>query len=296
MAGDSFRSRSIHSASDIADRFDQHHAESTQFLLEWVGSNPSTGKVIAAATLATCMDVGKGFVDVLRLGEGAAQGTVKGFLIDGLRLVSLAGPIGRAAKIAGTARNARIARLIADPGGPRCSWINAAKAMRHSGQKLFASVDDLAQSVGIPLKNMKGVHLSEIVDALRQIGAKVGNVIDLPSFDLLRRLVPRDGGVVLVGLRAFKNGKKLDAGHAVYAFRDAFGRLRFMDRSGHVFSSIDDLAKAYSAKVDRFGPKCAAVVKNGFMKFVGPKGTATLTLEVQAIILQQEVPQPAGTR
>jgi hypothetical protein len=94
------------------------------------------------------MEVGAGTVDTLRFGQGLAEGGVKGVGKDALRLIGLAGPLGRGAKIVQTSVNARLARLIVDPGGGICGWVSGTQALRQTGTKAFAAVDDLTQALG----------------------------------------------------------------------------------------------------------------------------------------------------
>ncbi len=58
--------------------------------------NPQWWAVAVAGTVQTSMDLGAGLVDVLRFGEGGAEGGVKGVGKDVLRLLILVGPLGRA--------------------------------------------------------------------------------------------------------------------------------------------------------------------------------------------------------
>jgi len=77
-------------ASDIASWWDEQHRNSKRELDEFVDEHPNWFGVIVAGNIATAMDLGAGLVDVLRLGEGAAEGGLKGVAQDGLRLLQLA--------------------------------------------------------------------------------------------------------------------------------------------------------------------------------------------------------------
>ena len=50
------------------------------------------------------------------------------------------------------------AKLIIDTGGPNCFWVASAKAFSQISQKnkgkLFASVDDIAKALGMPMSNL----------------------------------------------------------------------------------------------------------------------------------------------
>ncbi len=88
-------STKISSASDIADKWSKSKAKTEKWLDEVVDGNPSMPSVLAAATLKTSMDLGEGIVDILNLGEGAAEGGIKGFGKDTLRALGIAWPYGR---------------------------------------------------------------------------------------------------------------------------------------------------------------------------------------------------------
>jgi hypothetical protein len=113
----------------VDDQF-QSHGEGWQFY-------GAAG--VAAATEALYSFVsgtmGGGMVDVLRLGEGVKKGTAWGVLQDGLRVLSVAG---------GVLRFLRITRAFAVGGGPNsCVITSATKAMRLSGNKIFASLAEV---------------------------------------------------------------------------------------------------------------------------------------------------------
>ena len=61
-------------ASRLADWWDEQKTETEQILTEWVQDNPQWWAVGIATAVQTSMDLGSGMVDVLRFGEGAAEG------------------------------------------------------------------------------------------------------------------------------------------------------------------------------------------------------------------------------
>ena len=83
------------SASELADWWDQQKAQSDKALEEWVQDNPQWWAIGIATFTATAMDLGAGMVDALRLGEGVAKGTPGGVATDAMRLLALAGPLGK---------------------------------------------------------------------------------------------------------------------------------------------------------------------------------------------------------
>ena len=60
--------------SSLADWWDRQKLDSEKILTDWVQENPQWWAIAVAGTVQTTMDLGAGFVDVLRFGEGAAQG------------------------------------------------------------------------------------------------------------------------------------------------------------------------------------------------------------------------------
>jgi hypothetical protein len=138
----------MRAASEIADWWDERRRASMKALDQFVDAYPNWFGVAIAGTVATTMDLGAGLVDVLRLGEGAAEGSVSGIAKDALRLLQVAPALGKAGRFA-------LARVVSDPGGGICTWIAATKALRQVGAKAFASVSDLAETAGLQsIKNL----------------------------------------------------------------------------------------------------------------------------------------------
>jgi len=273
----------MRTASDIAGWWDKQHAISKRALEDFVDEHPGLFGVVLATAMATAMEVGKGTVEVLRLGEGAAEGTAGGVAQDALRALSIIGTVGKGAKIIKeVVSRSRMMKLIVDPGGGRCAYVSATQALRQTGQKAFASVDDLARELGLTVNDLGGANLTGIRAFMQVLKARMGPVLRFKSWKDIERAVPHDGSVVTFGVK-FANG----GAHDLYAFRDAFGRIKIMDRGGSlgrmpaVLDTIEDVAKKYGrgsvvAFLDGFE------IKDLFMKFIGPKGLATLAMEVLA--------------
>jgi hypothetical protein len=260
----------MRTASDIADWWDKQHAISKKALDEFVDENPGVFGVVVATAVATAMDVGKGTVDVLRLGEGVAEGTVGGITQDVLRALSIAGTVGKGAKIIKeVVSKSRMMKLIVDPGGGRCAYVSASQALRQTGQKAFASVDDLAKELGMSLDEMGGVNVAQIRAFMLKVKAAIGPGLKFKSWSEIEKVVPHDGSVVSFGVN-FANG----GGHRLYAFRDALGRVKIMDRGGSagklpaVLDSLEAVANKYGrGAVKSFNE--GFVIKDLFLKFVG---------------------------
>ena len=122
--------------TEVADWFEKNRSETDEILDQWVeDSNYSTGSMVAASTTKAFTTFGAGFVDLLRLGDGVKEGTLKGVGTDALRFVAVF-PVGKAVNMIKSAKGVSVAKLIADTGGPNCFWIASAKALRHVGQNL----------------------------------------------------------------------------------------------------------------------------------------------------------------
>jgi hypothetical protein len=116
---------------------------------------------------------------------------------------------------------------------------------------------------------------------LLRVGAKIGPVLKFKSWSDIEKAVPHDGSVMSFGVNFVRGGA-----HRLYAFRDALGSVKIMDRGGKglfplVLDTLEDVAKRYGKKgIDSFNEGFA--IKDLFLRFVGPKGTATLAMEVLA--------------
>lgn len=277
--------------SEIADWWDEQHRQAKKELDSFVDNNPNLFGVVVATAVATAMEVGAGAVDTLRFGQGMAEGGLKGIGKDALRLIGLMGPLGRGAKIVQTSANAKLARLIVDPGGGICGWVSGTQALRQTGTKAFAAVDDLAQALGKTIADFGGTSLGSLVASLKQVGARIGAVKSVKSFDEIGNMTQNNGGVTMFSVfgKRMEAGVLKQVGHAVYAFRDNLGRLRILDRGGRsgklpeVFESLADLARKYSIH-GQLTVKEAAVMENVFAKFMGSiTSPPVLALDVYAL-------------
>lgn len=106
-------------------------------------------------------------------------------------------------------------------------------------------------------------------------------------------MVLRDGSVVMVAVRVMNQGQVV-SGHAVYAFRNAFGQIRFMDRTvgqassagvRRAYKSLDEIAPVYGAT--SLLPYEAAVIQNVFVKTVAHE-TPRLLIPVLGVIATED--------
>lgn len=276
--------------SDIADWWDDQHRQSKKELEQFVDGNPNLFGVIVAGTVATAMDLGAGTVDALRFGQGMAEGGVAGFGKDALRLVALAGPLGKGAKLVQTAANARLARLIVDPGGGICGWVSGSQALRQTGTRAFAAVEDLARALGKPLSELGGSRLADRVMLFKNLGARVSPLRPVKTLEDVAQMTRNNGAVTMFNIFGKRMGKQglEEVGHAVYAYRDWLGRLRILDRGGgagkfgEVFDSLGDLARKYGLQGE-WALKEAAVMENLFAKCVGAVTAPVFAIDVYAL-------------
>ncbi|MEO1459657.1 MAG: hypothetical protein AAFV49_19110, partial [Pseudomonadota bacterium] len=247
-------------AVDIANWWDRQKAESEQILGEWVAQNPQWWTIAIATTTSTFMDLGQGFVDVLRFGQGAAKGGW-GYAEDGLRLLVLLGPLGRAGASYGRAAHLAIRRLAVQTEGVSgpCTFTAVNHALSIVGgrpRNLFVTAQDAAAALGKPLasfgKNAEGMHkvwswVDTLIPFLKSQGVRVRPLGVPNSIDDIVRWAANENGVVIFSIRwtraAGKNKGKA-AGHAMIAVRDSLGRVRFSDHGGRLMASLDELAQA----------------------------------------------------
>jgi len=268
-------------ASDIAEWWDKQHAEAKKELDRFVDDNPNLFGVIVATAVATAMEVGKGTVDLLRFGEGAAEGGVGGYAKDAIRLVGLMGPLGKVAKFAQVGLNARLARVIIDPGKGICGWISGTQAFRQTGTRAFVAVEDLAQAMGKTLSELGGSQLAQRVQVFRSLGAKISALRNVSKMEEIAEMTKNDGGVTMFNIfgKRMQGGVLKPVGHAVYAFRDLAGKLKILDRGGcagkmgQVFDSLEELAQKYGLS-GGWSLKEAAVMENVFAKFMAGLSSA----------------------
>jgi len=276
-------------AAGIADWWDDQHRAAGGKLNQFIEQHPDWFGVMVATTFNTALDLTDPAFDSLRFGEGLATGGVGGIATDAVRLIGLMGPLGKLGKAAQIFSNQRLARAIIDPGGPNCGWVSGTMALRQVGAKRYASVGDLAKAMGLPLDALGVSLLSTRARLFRALGAKVSPLTQISSWEQIEKMTPRDGSVVMVsvaGIRwtaeAATESLEVIGKHAIYAFRDFFGRIRIMDRGsegnpGKIFSSLTELAAEYKERgVQEFIPVQAAVLENVFGKLMDEAGKAAV--------------------
>ena len=259
-------------ASAIADWWDEQQRTAKEELDRFVENNPDLFGVVVATAVAPAMDIGSGTIDTLRFGQGQSDGN--GVDNEDLRLIGLIGPLGRVAKIVHTAANAKLARLIVDSGDGTCSWVSGTQALRQSGVKAFAAVDDLARALGKKIAEFDGIALSSLGVSLRQVGARMGAIRSVTSLVEIGHMTPNDGAVTLFSVfgKRVERGVLRQVSRALYAYRDNEGQLRILDPGGpaeelpEIFDSLEEVA-ARVAVVPMATTRCAdrqaAIVSGG---------------------------------
>lgn len=295
--------------SELADWWDSQKRQSEAILTEWVQDNPQWWAVAIAGTVQTTMDLGAGFVDVLRFGEGMAQGGIKGFGKDLLRLLVILGPLGRAGGM--VSRLVHVSRLrlavqVAGVDGP-CTFQAVNNAMSIlKGTNLFVTIEDMAAAMGKSLPELAktseglyelGAWIDDLVGPIRG-SARVKEVMGLTDLRQVVALAERESGVVIFAIRTTV---KTATGteellHSVIAVRNAAGAVRFADYGGKFVTSLDQLITilGYGApiKTELLQSGMSAAVIDG-MKLTGEYATklargAFLVLEGITAIETQE--------
>lgn len=241
--------------SEYADWWDKQKRETEKILTEWVQDNPQWWAVTVATGVQTSMELGAGFVDVLRFGEGMAQGGVKGFGKDALRLLAILGPLGKAGGMLSRfahLRQIRLAVQVEGVNGP-CTFqaVNNAMSILR-GKNYFITVKDMAKAVGKPLsaigtdssglRNL-GAHVHEVLDFLISQGVKIKRFANPRSVDEVIRLAQGENGVTIFAIRCTTTrGEVIE--HSVIAARDALGRVRFADYGGRFQATLEGLVNS----------------------------------------------------
>ena len=262
--------------TDLADWWDEKKQESSKYLHEFVDEHDSWWAIAIAGSVQTAMNLGGGFVDVLRLGDGVRQGTWRGVLHDGLRLLSLAGPIAKVGR--------GISRVLApNPGGGICAWVSATQALRQTGVRHFATIEDIALAAG---KTPGAATMTELQQILRAAGADVRPLSTPATMAAVSELAQANPqGVVMFGIR-WMSSKGTTLGHALYAFRNALGKVKIIDRSGRSVEALSELADLYPG-IAAAQPMAAAFVKNAqVVQLIN--GTSAAAVEVRAVMLANE--------
>lgn len=237
-------------ASDLAEWWEKNRKYTGEWadrgLSAFVDEHPNFFGVVVATAGRTAIEfpmaIGAGFVDILNLGKGTAEGGW-GYLQDGLRFVSAVAPLARGGQ-------AIISRVLAMGTEGNCAWIATAKALMQTGTKTFASIGTLTEAGGAASSGVETV--SQLVNPIRKIG---GVVNELPQPATMSELVAaakaNPNGSLIFGIRwnnaafAGPGNPAGSAGHALVASWDAARGFMIADRTGKVVTSLAELEKFY---------------------------------------------------
>ena len=271
--------------SEYADWWDKQKRETEKILGEWVEENPQWWTVAVATGVQTSMDLGAGFVDVLRFGEGMAQGGFAGVGKDALRLLAILGPLGKAGGMLSRLihlNRIRLAVQVQGVTGP-CTFqaINNATAIAR-GKSYFITLKDMAKAVGRPLNTIAkdaagdgvlGAHVKQGLDFMVSQGIKVTQ-LQARSIQGVTQLAKAQDGVTVFAIRCVTNRGEIIK-HSVIAVRDVLGRVRFADYGGKYHTTLEGLVDSLN-----YG----AVNKAGINLMEGQAIGAVRTMEVTGLM------------
>lgn len=126
----------------------------------------------------------------MRCASGGAQEGGWEWGKDALRVLVVAGPAIRLGRMG-------LTRLAKDVDGPICTWVSATQALRQTGAKAFATVEDLARASGLRLPQLGGAHPKQLIPALQSLGAKGAVKYNVQSLDEVARLARQNTGDVV---------------------------------------------------------------------------------------------------
>ena len=199
-----------------------------------------TGVGLGYATWTLSTSVATGFIDTLRLGDGVQEGGW-GYGKDALRLLVFAGPALRLGRLG----LSRLASIDAFPATGTCAWVAAAKALRMTGVKHFARVEDLAKSAGVFAPNFPAVTsiAGVVLQYIRQLGGVARSIPGTAPAGAVEKalataVAKNPNAVIMFGVRWNQAGKNL--GHAMIALRH-LGRTVILDRTGKIVTALKDL-------------------------------------------------------
>ncbi|MEP6850132.1 MAG: peptidoglycan-binding domain-containing protein [Acidobacteriota bacterium] len=278
-----------YAAADIADWWDKQKKASERELEHWVDENPQWWTVVAATAVQTSMDLGQGMVDALRFGEGAAEGGVKGFGKDFLRLITLAGPLGKAGGMLSRMANARYIRFAVSAKGMTgpCTFTaanNALTVTSRSAKNLFLTAKEAAKALNKPLSGLAkvggkyklGAWIDDLIPFLRSQGARIKTLQNVSSVDEAVNAARTSNGVVVFAIKCTTTTGNVIK-HSVIAFNDGVG-VKFADYGGKFVPTLERLVEnlKYGA-VDAKGISLMTKASNaGAVLFEGSEVTGLL--------------------
>lgn len=218
--------------------------------------------------------VSSGVIDVLRIGEGfekfrRGEGGLLALGEDAVRALIIVNPaLKGAAKVGSKVRTWLGLRAAVDASKgtlPNCGYVWAARGARLSGQSLFATIDDIGKAPGGPgmAKVLGGNQPADVVEGLKAIkveskivniqgkgisyefknsGGQIGRreFFTIDDVAKMARWTPDE----VYGVSLLWGAPQLQFGHMVGVQWSAAKGLQIIDRSGKIYTSLSELARA----------------------------------------------------
>jgi hypothetical protein len=256
----------------VADMFDEIHRDNIKTIQSgfqgWVTNNYQTygegwqfygSAVVAGAAEAlytVAAGLGAGLVDTLRLGQGVKSDSGWGYAQDGLRLITVFGGVYKVARLA--AMNIKLGGLMS------CTISSSTKALISSGNLWARSArpavlfNQLAELFGGTREVLDPAFVgtktaTEYADLFRMLGVRVTRM----SFRTLAEVEAATRtarGPVVFAVEWTNSGA-----HAMVAYRDIMGGVRYADQLGRTITSLELSGKVASILPD------AMLVHDSFM-------------------------------
>ena len=275
------------SLSELADWWDQQKKDSDKILGQWVEENPQWWAIGIATATSTAMDLGAGMVDALRFGQGVAQGGVKGYATDAMRMLVLVGPLARAGGWVGRLAQTRMIRLAVTTKGVTgpCTFTavnNAASIAGGGARNIFLTAREAAQALGRPLAGVANAGsryklaawIDDLVPFLTKQGVRLRSLGIPKSIAEVTNAANSQSGVVVFAIEWTDVGGAIQR-HSMIAVRTVNG-IRFADYGGKFIADLAELGQRGGIWRTGGGYRIAA-------NAAGTKGSAVLFKGMEAI-------------
>ena len=242
-----------HPAGNLADWWDRDKKESERALFDFVDAHPHWWAI--AAAVQTSMDVGQGFVDVLRFGQGMAEyhesGRAAPLIQDAFRGLTIGSGTAKGLGASGVAGRlassiGRSFQLYEDLAPTRgiCAPIAVANAIRRVGQRFLLSLDEIATAHGRAggILSAEGVTMDESISALRALKVEHEVIPRAESWENVVSLVKQRKGIMMIRVVASRGG----SAHRIVVEAAQDG-VRIIDRTG-ICRTLEELSKRYALR------------------------------------------------
>jgi hypothetical protein len=272
-----------YAASNLADKYDDWAKLQHKDLEAFVTENPQWYNVWFAWNMANSIDLmGLVAVDLLRLGEGAAEGWETGrvmpVIADIGRAATVIGPIGRAlgaiatpvARAAGLARGQLFFKTLG-MAGP-CVPTTMDRALIIAGQgnwsgRLFVRFADYLRALGMSpdafsaAQKAGSIVAAKLLPFLKAAGKKVTPISGVDSPAALEAFVKQADGVVVFSIRFDKMvaGKLEGVGHSMLVYKDMLGRVVWNNGYGTTYRSLAEVFASFRGTAAAMKPAAKSV-------------------------------------